>query len=160
MTYSSLARPARLLAAAAAIGACSGGTSTTSSAPAPAPSPSTAPAAPSAAARPASGLPAGVTAAMVAEGDSLFHAKSCRNCHGPDGKGRQNGPDLTSGKFMHVNGTYADFVRIITSGVPADSIKDKSHALPMNPRGGGRPPLLTDDQIRAVAAYVYTLSPH
>ena len=158
MTYSSLARPARLLAAAAAIGACSSGTSSTSAAPAPAAS---APAAPSAAARPAAGgLPAGVTAAMVAEGDSLFHAKSCRNCHGPDAKGRQNGPDLTSGKFMHVNGTYADFVRIITSGVPADSIKDKSHTLAMNPRGGGRPPLLTDDQIRAVAAYVYTLSPH
>ena len=95
---------------------------------------------------------------MVAEGDSLFHARSCRNCHGADAKGRQNGPDLTSGKFLHVNGSYEDFVRIITTGVPAEAIKDKSHTLPMNPRGGGRPPLLTDDQIRAVAAYVYTLS--
>jgi len=103
-------------------------------------------------------MPAGVTAAMVAEGDSLFHARSCRNCHGPDAKGRQNGPDLTSGKFMHVNGSYEDFVRIITTGVPADSIKDKSHTLPMNPRGGGRPPLLTDDQIKSVAAYVYSLN--
>jgi mono/diheme cytochrome c family protein len=155
MTYSSLARPAFLLAAAAAIGACSSGTSTTSAAPAPSAS---APAASSAAARPAGGLPSGVTAAMVAEGDSLFHARSCRNCHGPDAKGRQNGPDLTSGTFMHVNGSYADFVRIITSGVPADSIKDKSHTLAMNPRGGGRPPLLTDDQIKSVAAYVYSLN--
>lgn len=156
MTHSSLARPAWLLAAAVTLGACSHGTSSTSTAPAPATS---APAASSAAARPAAGgMPAGVTAAMVAEGDSLFHARSCRNCHGPDAKGRTNGPDLTSGKFMHVNGSYDDFVRIITSGVPADQIKDKSHTLAMNPRGGGRPPLLTDDQVKAIAAYVYSLN--
>jgi mono/diheme cytochrome c family protein len=155
MTYSSLARPAWLVAAAVTLGACSHGTSSTSTAPAP----TSAPAASSAAARPAAGgMPAGVTAAMVAEGDSLFHARSCRNCHGPDAKGRTNGPDLTSGKFMHVNGSYDDFVRIITSGVPADQIKDKSHTLAMNPRGGGRPPLLTDDQVKAIAAYVYSLN--
>jgi mono/diheme cytochrome c family protein len=97
---------------------------------------------------------------MVTMGDSIYHARGCRNCHGADAKGRQNGPDLTSGKFTHVSGTYDDFVRIITSGVPADSIKDKSHALAMPARGGQRPAPLTDDEIRAVAAYVYTLSPH
>src|SRR5438874_8044345 len=103
MTYSSLKRPAWLLAAAAALGACSRGTSSTSAAPAPAPAPTSAPAAPPAATRAAAGgMPAGVTAAMVAEGDSLFHARSCKNCHGPDAKGRTNGPDLTSGKVMHV----------------------------------------------------------
>jgi len=159
MTYSYLARPALLLAVAAALGACSGGSSSTSAAPAPATSPTSAPTASSAAARPAAGgMPAGVTAAMVAEGDSLFHALSCRNCDGADAKGRTNGPDLTSGKFLHVNGSYEDFVRIITSGVPAEQIKDKTHTLAMNPRGGGRPPLLTDDQIKAVAAYVYSLN--
>ena len=157
MTHSSVVR---LLAVAAALSACSKGTSSTSTAPAPASAPASAPAASSAAARPAGGggLPAGVTAAMVAEGDSLFHARSCKNCHGPDAKGRTNGPDLTSGKFIHVNGTYADFIRIITSGVPADQIKDPSHTLAMRPRGGGQPPLLTDDQIKSVAAYVYSLN--
>ena len=119
MTYSSLARPAWLLVAAAALGACSGGSSSTSSAPAPASAPASAPAASPAATRAgAGGMPAGVTAAMVAEGDSLFHARSCRNCHGPDAKGRTNGPDLTSGKFLHVNGSYDDFVRIITDRRP------------------------------------------
>jgi mono/diheme cytochrome c family protein len=58
---------------------------------------------------------------------------------------------------MHVNGTYGDFVRLITSGVPADSIHDKSHRLAMQPRGGNQHPL-TDEQIRAVAAYVFSLS--
>jgi mono/diheme cytochrome c family protein len=160
MTNSSFARPALFLAAVATIGACSSGRSGPTST-APAPTTSSAPSSAPAAAAPATGgLPSGVTAAMVAMGDSIYHARGCRNCHGPDAKGRQNGPDLTSGKFMHVNGSYNDFVRIITTGVPADSIKDKSHALPMPPRGGSRPAVLTDDEIRAVAAYVYSLNHH
>lgn len=75
-----------------------------------------------------------------------------------DAKGARNGPDLTSGKFTHVNGSYDDFVRLITSGVPAAEIKDPAHAQPMPARGGGRPAPLTDDQIRSVAAYVYSLN--
>jgi len=98
-----------------------------------------------------------MTPAMIAQGDSLFHAKSCVRCHGADAKGAQNGPNLTGPTFLHVTGTYPDFVRVITSGVPADSIKDKSHRFAMQPRGGTQNPL-TDDQIRLVAAYVYTLS--
>lgn len=58
---------------------------------------------------------------------------------------------------MHVNGSYDDFVRVIMSGVPTDSIKDKSHQFAMRPRGGGNPPM-SDDQVKAVAAYVYSLS--
>jgi mono/diheme cytochrome c family protein len=94
---------------------------------------------------------------MIAMGDSIFHAKSCVRCHGADAKGRTNGPDLTSSTHLQVDGTYADFIRIITNGVALDQIKDKSHTLPMRARGG-QPPLLTDDEIKAVAAYVYTLS--
>jgi mono/diheme cytochrome c family protein len=159
MTYSSLARPALFIAAAAAIGCSHGTAATTASSPTPASAPA-ATTAPAATARASSGLPSGVTAAMVALGDSIFHARGCKNCHGPDAKGRQNGPDLTSGTYMHVNGTYDDFVRIITTGIPADSIKDKSHTIPMPARGGARPAPLTDDQIRDVAAYVYSLSHH
>ncbi len=93
---------------------------------------------------------------MIAQGDSIFHAASCRRCHGPDAKGAQNGPNLTGPTWLHVNGSYDDFVRIITSGVPTDSIKDKSHQFAMRGRGGNPP--FTDDQIKAVAAYVYSLS--
>src|SRR5258706_5940704 len=87
MTYPSLARPTIALLAAAAIAAChKGGATTTATAPAPAAS---APVASSGASRPAAanGLPAGVTARMVATGDSIFHAKSCVRCHGADAKG-------------------------------------------------------------------------
>jgi mono/diheme cytochrome c family protein len=43
--------------------------------------------------------------------------------------------------------------------VPLTEIKDPSHTIAMRPGGGGNPPL-TEDQIRAVAAYVYSKSHH
>ena len=134
----------------AAIAACSSGTKSASTAPSPSQTGAAAKAA-------NSGLPAGVTTAMVAEGDSLFHKASCVRCHGADASGAQNGPSLKGPTFLHVDGTYPDFVRIIMSGVPADSIKEKSHRFAMRPKGGGQTPL-TDDQVKAVAAYVYSLS--
>ena len=143
-----------MLIATTAIAACSSGSATTSSAPTPASAQS---GATTTAKATSGGLPAGVTTAMIAEGDSLFHAASCVRCHGADAKGAQNGPSLMGPTFMHVNGTYEDFVRLIMSGVPADSIKDKSHRFPMRPKGGGQTPL-TDDQVKSVAAYVYSLS--
>ena len=100
---------------------------------------------------------AAVTPAMVALGDSIFHAATCVRCHGADAKGRTNGPSLLGPTFMHVNGTYDDYVRVIMAGVPAADIKDTTHHLAMRPRGGGQVPL-TDDQVKAVAAYVYSLS--
>lgn len=154
MNHSFIVRRTLFIVAATAIAACSSGGGSPASAPAPAPS--SARPATTAAAAPASAASV-VTPAMIAMGDSLYHAATCRRCHGPDAKGAQNGPSLLGPSFMHVNGSYDDFVRIITSGVPTDSIKDKSHQFAMRPRGGGNPPL-TDDQVKAVAAYVYSLS--
>ena len=83
--------------------------------------------------------------------DSLF----------PDatGKGAANGPNLTGPTFLHVDGSFDSFVHLITTGVPADQIKDPAHKIPMGARGGRGGPL-SDDQIKAVAAYVFTLSHH
>ena len=47
--------------------------------------------------------------------------------------------------------SYDFMVRIITEGVP----KPKQHPAPMPPKGGAA---LTDDQVKAVAAYEYSLS--
>jgi mono/diheme cytochrome c family protein len=150
MAFTKLVRPAGAFVAILAIAACHSGSSTSTAAkPSGGVSASATPAAP---ARPA------FTAAMVTRGDSIFHARACANCHGADAKGRANGPDLTTGKFIHVNGSYDDFVRLITTGVPADSISDKSRRFAMAPRGGARPAPLSDDDIKAVAAYVYSLS--
>ena len=152
MNHSLFVRPTLFIVAATAIAACSSG----GGSPASAPAPSNARPVTTAAAAAMNAAPA-VTPAMIAMGDSIFHAASCRRCHGMDAKGAQNGPSLMGPTFLHVNGSYNDFVRIIMSGVPADSIKDKSHTLPMRARGGGQTPL-TDDQVKAVAAYVYSLS--
>lgn len=104
------------------------------------------------------GLPAGVTAAMVSAGDSLFNApRSCNGCHGKGGTNGRNGPDLTTGKYEHTDGTYASIVKIVTGGIPKDSIKHPQHRFPMRPRGGHD---YTDEQIRTLAAYVWTLGHH
>ena len=130
----------------AALAACShSGSEVAAAAPAPA------------AAMSANGLPATVTAAMIAEGDSIFHKGSCQRCHGMDGKGGQRGPDLTDDKWAQITGTYAEIIETVTTGVPKAKIKMAGAPFGMNARGGNN---LTDDQIRAVAAYVYTLSHH
>ena len=157
MTYTSLARPTIVLLAAAAFAACASGAATSSTTAAPTPAGSSAPSATMSASNSSSGLPSGVTVAMVATGDSLFHARSCARCHGADAKGAKNGPDLTTTTHLHIDGSYDSFVRIITTGVPASEIKDKSHQFAMRARGGQQP-VLTDDQVKDVAAYIYSLS--
>jgi cytochrome c5 len=99
---------------------------------------------------------AGITPQLIARGDTIFHASSCTDCHGQRAKGSPHGPDLTSGHFVQTDGSYEQIVKIITTGVPVDSIVDPTFPEPMPPRGGATP--LSDDQIRALAAYVYRLS--
>jgi len=139
----------------ALVTAC-GGTATTTTTSNPAVAPSGSPA-PTAAARANNMLPASVTPAMIAIGDSIYHARGCRNCHGADAKGTNRAPDLTDATLLHVNGSYDDYVRIITDGVPVAAMKDSTHTNAMPARGGARPAVLTDDQIKAVAAYIFTL---
>ena len=100
-----------------------------------------------------------ITPELIARGDSIFHKASCTVCHGNDAKGTPHAPDLVSGAFAQIDGSYEQIVRLITTGVPENKISDPSFPDPMPPRGGEKPPL-TDEQIRALAAYVYSLSHH
>jgi mono/diheme cytochrome c family protein len=102
-------------------------------------------------------LPEGVTAAMVTVGDSIFHKASCQRCHGMDAKGTERGPNLTDAQWAQISGTYPEIVRIITEGVPKEKVKMPGAPFAMRPRGGVNP-ALTDDQVRQVAAYVFTIS--
>lgn len=99
-------------------------------------------------------LPEGVTAAMVAEGSTLFQgAGLCMACHGVDAKGNGGlAADLTDAEWAHSDGSYSKIVELILSGVEASK---STNGIAMPPRGGSA---LTDDQVRAVAAYVWTLS--
>jgi mono/diheme cytochrome c family protein len=98
----------------------------------------------------------GPTPAQVALGDSVYHgrvgAALCFVCHGPNGKGvTGTGPDLTDKEWLNGDGSIASIEKIITEGVA----KPKKMPAPMPPKGGGQ---LTDSQIKAAAAYVYSLS--
>ncbi len=102
-------------------------------------------------------LPAGVTSAMVATGDSIFHTASCQRCHGMDARGTPRGPDLTDTTWSQIDGSYAQVVQLVTTGVPKAKVKLAGAPFGMNPRGGTK---LSDEQIRDVSAYVYSLSHH
>jgi mono/diheme cytochrome c family protein len=96
--------------------------------------------------------PDSITPALVALGDSVFHGRvgrgTCFACHGAKGAGGL--APLTSGRWLHSDGSYESIVRVVREGVP----KPKQAPTPMPPMGGAN---LTPEQLRAVAAYVYTL---
>ena len=108
----------------------------------------------------ASGAAAGggagsITAAEVAQGDSIFHGQvgggTCFTCHGQNAKGTALAPDLSDKVWIDGDGTYNYLVQRVTTGVP----QPKQYPAPMPPRGGAP---ISDAQVRAVAAYVYSLS--
>lgn len=101
--------------------------------------------------------PAAVTPANVAMGDSLFNSGGCMRCHGAKGVGAQNGPALNDAQWVQLkNGTFDEIALIVTTGVPVPAIKDPARKNAMPPRGGRMN--LTEPQIQAVAAYVYSIS--
>jgi mono/diheme cytochrome c family protein len=104
---------------------------------------------------PAPAAPEGVTPEMVAAGNTIFNTKSCKNCHLPNGVGGVRGPDLTDDKWIHIDGSYDAIVRIVATGFTKAEQVDLKYEFSMNPRGGGN---LSDADIRAVAAYVWSLS--
>ena len=113
---------------------------------------------PPAAQTPASGgasdlqLPEEVTAAMVAEGKTIFEGPgTCFACHGAAGDGTPIAPDLTDNDWLHVDGSYGQLVEIIDTGVQ----ETKQFPGLMMPRGGSG---MSDEDLSAVAAYVWSLS--
>ncbi len=149
----------------AAAGSASAGATAGAGAPCPA---ADAPAGPilAAAARPPEGLeldagtgaatqpPAGATAQMVQLGDRIFHGEvasaGCTGCHGTDGGGTNLGPTLRAHAWLWSDGSYAGIQQTIRQGVP----HPKQFRRPMPARGGAE---LSDEQLAALAAYVWTL---
>jgi len=140
-------------AIAVAITACGGGDEggTPSPAPAPAAAPSAAPA--SAGGNTGGGaVPEGATAEMVDQGQVVFAGSGlCYVCHGAAADGTQLGPDLTDSEWLNTDGSYESIIAVVTDGVP----EPKAAPGPMMPRGGTT---ISDDEVRAVAAYVWSLS--
>lgn len=96
-----------------------------------------------------------ITPEQVALGDSIFHGKAaggtCQACHGAGAKGTALAPNLSDNQWHNGDGSYQFIVNTVTNGVP----KPMKYPAPMPPKGGAP---LTPDQVKAVAAYVYSLS--
>lgn len=99
-------------------------------------------------------MPEGVTKQMVDEGGKLFRGDGiCHACHGPQGKGIPNlGANLTDEKWLHSDGSIDGILKTITNGVTGDQ---SSVGVSMPAKGGSS---LNEQQLRAVAAYVWSLS--
>jgi glucose/arabinose dehydrogenase/mono/diheme cytochrome c family protein len=100
-------------------------------------------------------LPPGATREQVALGERIFHGEAangtCAGCHGSDGRGTPVGADLTQGPWLWGDGSLDGIMKTITQGVTTP--KQAGGAMP--PLGGTA---LKTDEVKAVAAYVYTIS--
>ena len=109
--------------------------------------------APGTAARPASDT--AFAPEVLALGQRIFLGKAagglCFTCHGENAKGKKKlGPNLTDAKWLHGDGSYEFIVHTIETGIPKP--KDADVSMPW--KGGAQ---LTPADVRAVAAYVYSL---
>lgn len=90
-------------------------------------------------------------AALIAAGNTVFHDNSCIACHGPEAKGTAVGPDLTDATWLTGDGSVAAITQIIEQGVD----EPKQFRSPMPAMGGAN---LSDEDLKAVATYVWSLS--
>ena len=92
-----------------------------------------------------------VTPELIAQGEKVFQGPgNCYACHGSNAQGSV-GPNLTDAEWVHSKGTLEDIEAQVTNGVPKEKAKS---GIPMPPKGGGT---LSDEDVKAVAAYVYSL---
>ncbi|HWZ46443.1 MAG TPA: c-type cytochrome [Candidatus Saccharimonadales bacterium] len=100
-------------------------------------------------------VPKGATQEMVALGNRIYNGRvggaTCAACHGATGKGSPLGPGLTTNKWLWSDGSYRGIANTIRTGV----MQPKKYRSTMPPLGGAE---LTNDQVLALAAYVWSLS--
>jgi mono/diheme cytochrome c family protein len=107
------------------------------------------------------------TPALIDSGKALFSKRPCIQCHGANGIGTVNGPNLADKNWLRGEGNYNMIVTIIINGVgQSDVVGGYSRGMPRR----GRPideydmrqaanrVELTDAEVRALAVYVCSLS--
>jgi mono/diheme cytochrome c family protein len=100
----------------------------------------------------AAGGAGAATPAMVARGDTVFHGPgNCYACHGSKGEGLV-GPSLIDAEWVHSKGTVEEIAAQVAKGIPKEQSKS---GIPMPPKGGST---ISEDDVKAVAAYVHSLS--
>lgn len=98
----------------------------------------------------ATNLPQGVTQAQVDQGQDLY-GTVCSACHGQNGVGSPAAPALNDAQWLNISGQYPEIITIINNGVA----QPRQYPGIMPPKGGGS---FDDQQVAAIAAYVYALS--
>lgn len=97
-------------------------------------------------------VPAGATEADVQQGQQLFASTgNCFTCHGQTGGGSGMAPALNDAQWLNIDGSFASIQQAINSGVQVP----KQFPAPMPAKGGAQ---LTDQQVKQIAAYVYSIS--
>jgi mono/diheme cytochrome c family protein len=92
------------------------------------------------------------TPALIARGDSVFHGPgNCYACHGSKAEGLV-GPSLVDAEWIHSKGTMEEIAAHVATGIPKEQSKS---GIPMPAKGGSN---ISDDDVKAVAAYVHSLS--
>ncbi|MGH6794258.1 MAG: c-type cytochrome [Methylocella sp.] len=99
--------------------------------------------------------PPGATSAEVALGRRIYRGDAdggtCAGCHGLNGEGTPEGPDLRGDKWLWGDGSLRAITKTITDGVSHP--KEYTGAMP--PKGGVP---LSQADVKAVAAYVWAIS--
>ncbi|MGB6960253.1 MAG: c-type cytochrome [Candidatus Acidiferrum sp.] len=99
-------------------------------------------------------VPPGATRAMVEQGEQIYRGQvggaACTGCHGMSGQGSTLGPPLNGKKWLWSDGSFTGITKTINDGVA----QPKNYRSPMPAKGGAE---LTDEQVKAVAAYVWSL---
>ncbi len=99
-------------------------------------------------------LPEGVTMEMVNQGKEVYAgAGLCYVCHGAEGQGMPGlGANLTDDEWVHGDGSFEALVATVMNGVDSGA---STTGTAMPAKGGSG---ISDEQVRQVAAYVWTLS--
>jgi glucose/arabinose dehydrogenase/mono/diheme cytochrome c family protein len=101
-------------------------------------------------------VPAGFERETIVLGSNLYHAEggattTCVGCHGANGTGTALGPDLTDQQWLWSDGSVAGIAKSISDGVS----QPRNYRNPMPAMGGAQ---LTNEQVSAIAAYVWSLN--
>jgi mono/diheme cytochrome c family protein len=99
-------------------------------------------------------LPSGMTLGLIRQGDSLYRGKGgCIACHGDEGGGMPaSGSGITAGLHF-VPSEWGPIDSVIRTGVPEPTARS-----PVAMPGRGAQSNLTDQETRAIAAYVWAIS--
>ena len=88
-------------------------------------------------------------------GKQAYRQLGCIGCHGATGTGSDRGPDLTSGSWVHCDGSVNGIATVLRRGIPRDQFVAPHFKQAMKP---ATTKLKDDTTMMALAAYVRSLS--